>query len=212
MTIMLRIIVLVCALSVILALGAVAATPVAEVLSAKPFELRGATVPVGGASAWPVLAGDTIATKEAPAKLDFRDGSRITLSAGARVSIENEGAQVHVRVLTGAIRYKLKPGSNVVVSAMKLPVIPQMFSGGTLSVLNNVGYASVADHAYNAAMSNTLPVTPFNLGYLNGLRGYDPATLNPTNSGSSSNGTPPAPPPGNLDTPSPLNAVSQLHP
>jgi len=82
---------------------AYSASPVATVTSSRSFELRGATVKPEGVPSWPVMAGDEIRTSSAPARIVFRDGSKVTLDAASAVRIEQTVGNVNVRLSSGSM-------------------------------------------------------------------------------------------------------------
>lgn len=94
---------------------AFAATPVATISSASSFELHGVTVRTDGVPSWPMMAGDEIATADAPAVIQFRDGSRVTLAGGSRAKVEKSGESLIFRLLTGSMQFLVVPSSSVQV-------------------------------------------------------------------------------------------------
>jgi uncharacterized cupin superfamily protein len=99
-----------------------AALPVAAVSSSTPFDLRGAEVKVEGVPSWPILAGDVIATKNGPAVIMFKDGSRVTLQNHTKAKIENTNGGISFRLLDGVMQVASAPGSNVRYLSGDVPV------------------------------------------------------------------------------------------
>ena len=90
-----------------------AAPPVATVSSSGAFSLRGANVQTEGIPSWPLLAGDEIRTSSAPALVQFRDGSRITLAENSRARLEKTSNGLAFRVVSGAGQFTLSPTTNL---------------------------------------------------------------------------------------------------
>jgi len=84
-----------------------AASPLGSISSAQPFDLNGSSVPVAGVPAWPVDAGDVVATHSAPATIDFLDGSRVILAEDSKASIEAKAGKSVLRFLEGSGEYSL---------------------------------------------------------------------------------------------------------
>ena len=101
---------------------AMAALPVAAVSSSTPFDLRGAEVRVEGVSSWPILAGDVIATKNGPAVIMFKDGSRVTLQNHSKARVESSSHGLSFRLLDGVMQIAAVPGSGVSYLLQDLPV------------------------------------------------------------------------------------------
>jgi hypothetical protein len=97
----------------LLATAASAAVPIASVTSTAPFYLNGAYVRVEGVPSWPVVAGDTIQTLEAPATILFKDGSRITVAAGSKTRIEENKGGTGVRLEDGTMQILQAPQSSL---------------------------------------------------------------------------------------------------
>jgi ferric-dicitrate binding protein FerR (iron transport regulator) len=94
-------------LAALAAYGALSARTIGSVRSSSTFRLSGNNIPVEGTRAWPVVPGDELATGAEPAILDLADGSRITVAAESKVKIEAQGARTAVRLMEGALQYRL---------------------------------------------------------------------------------------------------------
>jgi len=93
-----------------------AATPIATITSAEPFELDGHSVNTPGVSSFPVVVGDTVATNRGAAVLVFSDGSAMKLGSNSSVRIAGVEAKPKVVLLAGALDYKIVPGSKLSVT------------------------------------------------------------------------------------------------
>jgi hypothetical protein len=98
-----------------LVICASAAPSIATVTSAVPFTLDGHPVSTPGVTSFPLVVGDTVATTAGPAVLFFQDGSRVKLGPNSSVKLAGFGAKPKVVLLSGALDFKLIPGSNVSV-------------------------------------------------------------------------------------------------
>jgi len=101
---------------------ALAAAPVGAVSSSSAFDLRGSEVKVDGVPSWPVLAGDVIATKVAPATILFKDGSRVILESNSKARVESTGDGLSVRLLDGDMDVLTAPGSTLRFWSRNTPV------------------------------------------------------------------------------------------
>ena len=68
---------------------------------------------MAGTHEWPLVDADEILTDSAAAVLLFLDGSRVTLAAKSRVKIESVDARTKVRLLDGALQFKLSDPARV---------------------------------------------------------------------------------------------------
>ncbi|MGA9622858.1 MAG: hypothetical protein WBL65_00285 [Bryobacteraceae bacterium] len=84
-----------------------AASPLGSISSAQPFDLNGSSVPVAGVPAWPVTAGDVVATHSAPATIEFLDGSRVILAEDSKASIAAKAGKSVLRFPQGPGEYSL---------------------------------------------------------------------------------------------------------
>ncbi len=89
------------------------AAPIATVTSSGTFELRGKQVKADGVPSWPVMEGDEIGTSAGPATVQFRDGSRVTLSGKSKAKVEKTDDGLVFRLLTGSMQFTLAPKSSV---------------------------------------------------------------------------------------------------
>ena len=101
---------------------ALAAGPVATVTSSAAFELRGAEVKVEGVPSWPVLQGDVVATKTAPALIIFKDGSRVTLQPNSKARVENTKDGLRFNLLDGVMQIIAARDSGVGYLSRDVPV------------------------------------------------------------------------------------------
>jgi hypothetical protein len=103
----------------------IAASPVATVTSSRAFDLRGATVKPDGVPSWPVMAGDEIKTSSAPARILFRDGSRVTLDAATAVRVEESVSGVNVRLSSGSMEVLSRSSAlQVYQNSNAMPIVP----------------------------------------------------------------------------------------
>jgi len=82
--------------------AAMAEAPVARVTSSGSVKLSHVSLPAGGVSSLPVVAGDEIVTSANGALLVFSDRSRATIAPNSRVVVEGAGASVTLRVVDGS--------------------------------------------------------------------------------------------------------------
>jgi hypothetical protein len=127
---------------------ATAASPVAAVSSSGAFELRGGEVKVDGVSSWPLLAGDVIATRVAPATILFRDGSRVMLESNSKARVESTGDGLNVRLLDGDMDIVAAPGSTL------------RFWSGNVRVSAPAGVDTAASTTASGTRFHTLLRTP----------------------------------------------------
>jgi hypothetical protein len=92
-------------ITVVLALCAWGATPLARVSSSQPFDLNGVPVPVAGIASWPLFAGDRIVTHSAPATVVFRGGGRIVLEPNSELKIDAKDRKPVIALLRGSGKY-----------------------------------------------------------------------------------------------------------
>lgn len=193
---------------------AAAAHPVGSIYSSEPFRLRGVTVPASGVPSWPLVAGDDIATGGSGAVVILRDGSRVTLASHSRVTLETRDTRVRLRLRQGAMTFRLKSGA--AVAGLDLPALPDAYGEGSVWIFRNAAwYRPLAGGVNAAAESNGAPpvqITPFNLGYLDALRSFEPASL-AGKEGSTPPGTPPPEAPAETPPSSsgPLPSLSNAH-
>ena len=112
--------------------SALAAKPVASITSAEPFALDGHPVNTPGVSSFPVVVGDTVSTTRGPAVLLFSDGSAMKLGSNSAVRIAGVESRPKVVLLSGALDYKIVPGSNL--SVMNLDSEHKSGNAATASV------------------------------------------------------------------------------
>ncbi len=112
---------------------ALAAGPIASVGTSDTLSLNGVSIAPAGVPSWPLVAGDTLATSGAPAVILFQDKTRLTLEKNSRVKLDREGGHLLVRLLEGALAYRLTPGSQLRFANLGRPAMPQ----GTLSLVGD---------------------------------------------------------------------------
>lgn len=91
--------------------------PVATISSGENFEVNGVRVPVAGMPSWPVMAGDTISTGNAPAVISFGGRGRAVLSQNSKLQIRSEPDRLSVRLLQGGVSVRPERGPGLGVSA-----------------------------------------------------------------------------------------------
>jgi len=92
-----------------------AADPVAKVTSAGPIELSGSAVPAPAVAALPVVAGDQITTSNAAALVVFRDRSRLTVAPNSSVKVEGGAAGIRLRIANGGAALYPSNGSPILL-------------------------------------------------------------------------------------------------
>jgi hypothetical protein len=92
---------------------AMAATPIATVVSGEGLKVRGTPVPPTAVSSWPVASGDELASSASPAVVMFKDQSRLTLSPSSRVKLEQRGDNVCIFLLDGSLRLSAVAGAQI---------------------------------------------------------------------------------------------------
>jgi hypothetical protein len=104
------------------ALAASGDQPLATITSAEAIELRGIRVPVEGVPAWPLVAGDELATTTSAAAISFSDGTRVVLDKNSRVKIERVDKQPVLRLVSGSLSYQAgdKPRMEIFAGTEKL--------------------------------------------------------------------------------------------
>src|ERR1043166_8020760 len=93
-------------------LGAARST-VARVFRAEPVQIRGVSVDMKGLASWPVALNDDIVTKDAPANIQFSDGSSVSLQKNSQVKIQGSKNDISVRVVRGSVDYRVGPRSRL---------------------------------------------------------------------------------------------------
>lgn len=101
------------AFMMVLLSGALMAQQVGTLTAAGPFTLKGAKVDPKGVPAWPVSAGDEIATAAAGVTVTFMDGSKITLQPHSKAKVEMEAGVAVFRLLECGAYYEMKTVSSV---------------------------------------------------------------------------------------------------
>jgi len=124
------------ALLLLSAACALAAPPIATVTSPDPFEINGVALTARVPST-PLVPGDTLATTTASAILLLQDHSRLTLEKNSRLKLERNGDQILVRLLAGALAYKLAPKPRLQFIALGQSVKPPSTPQGRLAITNN---------------------------------------------------------------------------
>jgi len=172
--------------------GLMAASPVGTITSAESFVLNGAAVPVAGVPQWPVATGDEVAMARSCGLLVFKDGSRIFLIPNTRIKVEANGRRTVVRLLDGGLAYKMGEKAVVDLAALEEKALPEGSAEGRLWVENKAALWSPDNPAFYAAASakqasnqreqhffGRYQMRPFQLGFVNDWRQYNPPFGNP---------------------------------
>lgn len=117
------------------ALVLLGAPPLATVTHSPGLALNGNSLAATGVSSWPLVAGDSLATTTTAAMVVFPDQSRLALEKNSRVKLEQDGDKVVVRLLEGALAYRLGPGSRVQLSALGRSLTPASNLEGKVSIV-----------------------------------------------------------------------------
>lgn len=104
-------------------------TRVASATSSQAFTLNGEQVNPRGVPTWPVMAGNEIVAGSAPVTLTFSDGSRISLSPGAKAKVEVVEGKIVFRLLSGEAAYDLKQLDSITLVAIDATVKPADLRG-----------------------------------------------------------------------------------
>ena len=122
---------------------AMAATPIATVVSGEGLKVRGTAVPPTAVSSWPVASGDELASGAGPAVVMFKDQTRVTLSPNSRVKLDERDGNSCVVLLEGSIGLSAAAGAKLAVGARGTSLVAQTpFEGQvTLGDANTVNVA-----------------------------------------------------------------------
>jgi len=90
-----------------------ASQPVATVSSESSFEIDGTMVRGLAVPSWPLMAGDTLVSNDAPLSISLRDGSRITLAANSHLRLEPSAQGLTASLTSGSMQFTLAPGSSL---------------------------------------------------------------------------------------------------
>ena len=149
-----------------LAASAQGAAVVATVDSSEPFQIQGKTVPKAGVRAWPVMAGERVATQRASALVTFKDGSRMLLDKDTQVTLLQKNGKVAVRIAHGQVAYRLSASNNVVFDSLEKSLDKVLPKAGVVSpqglITDNPGLFAQFDRAASA-----VPDAPISLTYTN---------------------------------------------
>ena len=119
--------------------AALAAAPIATVISGEGLKVRGTAVPATSVSSWPVTNGDELASSGSPAVVMFKNQSRLTLEANSRVKLEQRGDNTCVFLLAGSIKLNAVAGSKLGVCGLKKSLVTQgPFEGQVTLEASNV--------------------------------------------------------------------------
>ncbi len=110
-----------------------AAAPVATVTAGAGLTINGKPIPAAGAPNWPVAAGDTLVTADAPASLAFPDGARLALAPHTRVALQHCDRCV-AQLFEGAVDYDKPAGSNFELCVVGRLVRPAAGTQGSVVV------------------------------------------------------------------------------
>lgn len=147
-------------LGIVISTALFAATPVGSVSSMGPVEVSGTTMTASTVSAWPLVAGDVIATGNVPAVVFLTGKGRVTLAANSRVSLEKQGDQLSVRLLGGELNYDLLPASGLLFLNGSRTVAPAQAAAAPIQ--GSVAAPSAPAHtmsplSFATAQATTLP-------------------------------------------------------
>jgi hypothetical protein len=140
-----------------------AAGPLATVSSSQPFKLDGHAVTTAGITAWPVVAGDDLATAKFPAVLYFHDGSSVQLSAQSSVTVNGSAEEPKLILTSGKLDYKLVAGSKIAITnaAAAMPVTKNTLVGSMANWVGGVPASSAklaeSSSAFPDALAARLP-------------------------------------------------------
>ena len=114
---------------------AMAATPIATVISGEGLKVRGTPVPPTAVSSWPVASGDELASSASPAGVMFTDPSRLTLSANSRVKLEQRGDSTCIFILEGSLRLSAVAGAKIGVCGRGKSLVAQTPFDGQVTLV-----------------------------------------------------------------------------
>ena len=109
-----------------------AAAPVGTVTSSENFILSGSEISVAGVPSWPLAPGDQLQTRSASAMVRLSDGSRVIVNGNSRVTLEKIGSATRIKLLSGSLRYSLKPDSTLEILANQVSSRTSPFSNGSV--------------------------------------------------------------------------------
>jgi hypothetical protein len=119
-----------------------AVKPVATLISFGAVYFNGTRMWAQAVYAWPVLAGDEIASKETTATLLFPDKNRVTLYRDTRVKVDHRADKATLQLIQGRIEYALVPGSSLVFLLNNRPLDLPRSSGSISLVGSNVTFGT----------------------------------------------------------------------
>ena len=114
---------------------AMAANPIATVVSGEGLKVRGTPIPPTAVSSWPVASGDELASGASPAVVMFKDQSRLTLSANSRVKIEQHSGSTCIYLLEGSFRLSAVAGANMGVCGRGKSLVAQTPFDGQVTLV-----------------------------------------------------------------------------
>lgn len=130
---------------------ALSAAPVARVISTQPIEVGGITAPARNFV--PIATGEAITTHQAPAVVQFRDGSNVVLQPNSELRVEELSSHLVVHVVSGTARYNLGPKSNIQVLNTKGHLVNEAVASALASpAVLNAARPSVGSTPSLAAM------------------------------------------------------------
>ena len=91
-----------------------AAEPIATISSTGTFMLRGVTVNSAGVSRWPIMAGDSFESGSSTAVVQFKDGSKVSMSENSKGLIVATGDQISFRLVSGSMQVAPASGTRIV--------------------------------------------------------------------------------------------------
>ena len=110
---------------VVLVSFAVAAVPIATVVSGDGLKVRGTPVPASGVSSWPIANGDELASGASPAVVMFKDQSRLTLDSGSRVKLEQRGGNTCIFLQVGSVKLSAVAGAKIGLCGLGKSLVAQ---------------------------------------------------------------------------------------
>ncbi len=91
-----------------------ASEPIATISSTGSFVLRGVTVNSSGVSRWPIMAGDSFESGSSTAVVQFKDGSKVSMSESSKGLIVANGDQISFRLVSGSMQVAPASGTRIV--------------------------------------------------------------------------------------------------
>ena len=132
-----------------------AASPtVGRVSSTEAVTIRGVSVPAQSLTSWPVALHDDIATQQAPARIEFQDGSSVAIQRASKVRIEGTRRNLSVRVLEGSMVYELKKDSHLQILSAAGEVLNNAMTQASATAFSNAATTTRMAPLYSRAAGN----------------------------------------------------------